>query len=117
MDDQGLSEKTFEEPLSVKSLDCFQVVGGLDTVVEPVQGESAHVNRGGCGSQDDDEAEEVFDVPTLRHDEVFGVHSIPRDGNLTDVVQDVLDQDLKGGHGLKGEPAGSNQDGEYIAKV
>ena len=108
MDNQGLREKTFEEPLCVECLDPLEIIGRLNTVVEPVQAEGAYVNSGGSRPQDDDEAKEVFDVPLLRYGQVFGVHTVPRNSDLGYVVQDVLDQDLEGSHRIEGEPTGSD---------
>lgn len=102
MDDQGLGEETFEKPLGVECLDSGEIVSRSDTVVEPVQAEGADVYCRRSRSQDDDEAEEIFDVPLLRRGQVFGVHAVPRDSDLRNVVQDVLNQDLERGHRIEG---------------
>lgn len=57
-------------------------VGGADAVVEPIETEGAHVDGGGGGAEDEDEAEEIFDVPALGHLDVLGVHAVPGDGDL-----------------------------------
>ena len=49
--------------------------------------------------------------------QVFLVHAVPGDGDLTDVVKQVLDENLQGGHRFEGEPGAGNEDGKDIAKV
>jgi hypothetical protein len=90
----GLGEQTLEEPVRMEEFDTVYVVSGTDTIVEPAKAEGAHVDGGGCRTKDDDEAEEIFDVPTRWHGEVFWIHAVPRDRDLGNVIQQVLYEDL-----------------------
>jgi len=78
----------------MKELDAVSVASGTDTIVEPAKAESAHVDGGGCRSKNDDEAEEIFDVPARRHGDVFRIHAVPRDRDLRNIIQQVLNEDL-----------------------
>ena len=110
--------------MRVKHLDAMSsgrssngAVGSLDAVVEPVEAEGGHIDAGGGRTKDKHEAEEILDVPALRDLEVFGVHVVPWDGDLGNVVEEVLDEDLKTGHRVEWEPAACDEDREDIAKV
>ena len=78
----------------MKELDTVYVPSGTDTIVEPAKAEGAHVDGGRCRTKNDDETEEIFDVPAWRHGDVFRIHAIPRDRDLGNVIQQVLNEDL-----------------------
>jgi len=101
----------------VESLHANDVVGGSDAKVEPIQAESAHVDGAAGGSQDHNEADEVLDVPPLRNSKVFGIHAVPWNCDLRDVIEQVLCQELNGHHWLKRKPATCNQDAKNVAEV
>ena len=78
----------------MKELDTAYVASGTDAIVEPAKAEGTDVDGGGCRTKNDDEAEEILDVPAWRHGDVFRIHAIPRDRDLGNVIQQVLNKDL-----------------------
>lgn len=103
--------------MRVEVLDALDIANRLHVVVKPAEAERAHVDGGRGRAKDEDEADQVFDIPPRRHSEVFRVHVVPRDAGLRDIVEQVLDEDLGGGHGAERQPAGGDEDAEDVAEV
>ena len=80
--------------MRVEELDTLFIAGGTDTIVEPAEAESADIDGGGSGTEGNDEAEEIFDVPARRHGEVFGIHAVPRNCDLGNIVEEILNENL-----------------------
>lgn len=91
MHDKRLRQQSLQEPMRMKQLDAHFVLGALDAVVEPIDAEGADVDCAACGAEDENEADQVFDIPALGLRNVFGVHAVPGDGDLGEVVEEVLD--------------------------
>lgn len=81
------------------------VRGVLDAVIKPTQGECAHIDRAACWAENEDKPQQVFGVPALWRGKIFLIHAIPGDGDLGDVVEEVLNQYLESAHGAVWEPA------------
>lgn len=104
MHNKRLRQQTRQEPISVEDHNTIQIGLGPGIIVEETDAEGAEINDSGGGAHDDNEAAKVFNVPSLRDGQVFGIHPVPGDSKLRDIVQHVFDQELYAGHGLEWEP-------------
>ena len=108
MHDERLRQKPFKKPMRVKDFDTVADdaigkggVDGANAVVEPAEAERAHVDGAARRSQDEYEAQQIPDAPLLRRGKILLIQPIPRNRNLTDVIQQILNQNLHARHRIE----------------
>ena len=86
----------------------MSVLHGSDAVIEPVDAEGAHIDRATGGPKNYNKSKEIPDLPSLRYSKIFFVQTVPWDGNLRDVVQEILDENLHASHWVEWKPCTSD---------
>src|SRR4029453_5122534 len=75
------------------------------------------VIEGANGANTEHEVANDADIPALRGTHETGVHVVGRDGDLGQVIEEVVEQDLQGEHRQEGQEQDSTGHAEHIAKV
>ncbi|MPM86411.1 hypothetical protein SDC9_133500 [bioreactor metagenome] len=96
MNNQRLGEQTLNEPTCVEQ-------GGVGPGIEDVDHykESDVIKDRADGSNKDNELAQFTNGPFARPLDPFCIYGITGDGDLRDIVKQVVDQDLDGQHGHK----------------
>src|SRR5579871_623353 len=110
--DEGLADDGLDEPAGLEQL---LVVPG--TVVVDEDAESHVVEHRAQGTDHHHIPADVAHVPTARLLQVLRVHVVGRDGDLREIVEQVVDQHLDGRHRHERQEDAGAQHAEHVAEV
>src|SRR5476651_927064 len=111
---QGLRQQAFDEPAGLEQGLHFHAVGCEHV---PHQGEGRDVEDRRGRPDPDHETPDVFSVPLAWFAQVFLVHLVPRQGQLGDVVHQVLQQQMDCQHRQERYYRSGYQHREHVAEV
>ncbi len=114
MHDQGLGQQADHEPAG---LEQALVAGGARIEHVPHQREAGQVEDRADRPEEHHEAADVRRVPLQWPAYQLLVHVVERNGDLRDVVQQVLHQQLQRQHRQERQEGGGHQHREHIAEV
>ena len=114
MHNQRLRQQPYHEPAGLEQRLVFRRVGMEH---KPHQAEGQNVEDGADRAKEQHKAPQIGRIPALRLLDLLVVHVIKRDGNLRDIVHQVLDQQVQRQHRQERQERTRHQHAENVTEV